>query len=110
MTSRWNSSDAIEHAGRRAPVSSRPVPAWMLSLGMHLGLFLLLGWTLRFAPQGAALEPDRAVGIVLVHQAGGERSYEATSEEASSATAASQVAWSEALPKPTELPVDLPGA
>ncbi len=43
----------------------RFVPAWVLSAGLHTVLLLLLLFNVRWTPQGAAVEPNRAAGIVL---------------------------------------------
>jgi hypothetical protein len=87
--------------------SRRPLPAWVLSLSLHMLLFLLMAWTIQQAPRGATLEPDRQVGIALVHQGGDERTYE--SPGVAESQAASETA-AEALPTVDDLNVQLPGA
>ncbi len=43
----------------------RVLPAWSVSVVLHVGLVLLLGFTLQGAPRGAGEEPGRTAGIVL---------------------------------------------
>ena len=43
----------------------RTLPAWLLSLMIHLGLMLVFAFMVRAVPPGAAEEPGRTVGIVL---------------------------------------------
>jgi hypothetical protein len=50
----------------------RRLPAWFLSLTMHLFLLLVFGWLVQVSPEGAVVEPDRTGGIVLAQQSGGE--------------------------------------
>lgn len=90
----------------------RPVSAWLMSLVVHAALFVLLAVSIQIVPRGVAVEPDRSVGIVLVHQQEGKREYvdPAVTETAEDQSAASRVA--EALPTTAEIPIelaDLPG-
>ena len=58
---------------RRGP----EVPSWLLSLGFHVVVFLLLALTLRLAPrQGAMAERTADVGIVLKRQEGQTEYFE----------------------------------
>jgi len=88
----------------------RPVSAWLMSLLVHAGLFVTLALTLKMVPRGVAVEPDRSVGIVLVHQQEGKREYfdspldDATEQQPTAAT------FSSALPTDSEVPVDLSDA
>ena len=49
----------------RPEFRQRFVPAWVLSAGLHTLLLVLLWFTMRWTPRGAAVEPNREVGIVL---------------------------------------------
>jgi hypothetical protein len=88
-----------------------PLPAWLLSLSLHLALLLTLGLTLRTLPRGGAAEPDRAGGIVLVRQTDQRREYfDAQSTGAQfPAQQHAQIARQSALPDAGELPVDFSG-
>jgi hypothetical protein len=43
------------------------LPAWLMSLVLHGGLFVLLTLTLQVTPRGTGLEETRTVGVVLKH-------------------------------------------
>ena len=93
----------------------RPVSAWTLSLLMHSLLFVLLGISWKMMPKNAAIESDRDVGIVLVHQQAGEREYtDPNANDSADDTSASAQATRDAMPSMNEVPVDLsevlPGA
>lgn len=93
----------------------RPVSAWMMSLLMHAALVVLLTVSWKLAPQQAQVEPDRQVGIVLVHQQAGEREYtDPNADDSANDDAASDQATQDAMPGPSDLPADLtevlPGA
>ncbi len=45
--------------------SGSRLPAWLLSLALHVGLFALLTMSLRWTPRGLPLEEGREVGITL---------------------------------------------
>lgn len=94
----------------QAMESRRPRSAWALSFLTHILLVVLLGLTWQMVPQGAALEPDRSVGIVLVHEQEGQREYSDpnANDAANDQSASSQVA--QALPSAAEIPVDLSSA
>lgn len=51
------------------------VPAWLLSLTLHVGILttLSLVWVAR--PKGTGDEPDRPVGVALVYQTSGGEAY-----------------------------------
>jgi hypothetical protein len=51
------------------------LPAWVVSLAVHLTAFTALGLTVKTAPQGAASEPTRIGGIVLVARQSGNSEY-----------------------------------
>lgn len=64
-------SDAVAPEG----VYRRQVPAWLLSLGLHGALLLAIALIVPKIPQGAAEEPARTGGIVLVSQSQGPPQY-----------------------------------
>ncbi len=104
---RKSSLDA-QLADQMAP--HHPVSAWMMSLVLHSSIFVTLALTLRFAPRGVALEPDRNVGIVLVHEREGQREYfDGDSDQAEQPEAAASRLES-VLPTEKEIPIDLTGA
>ena len=71
-----DASSATKAAKAPHPAERRPaLPAWILSLLLHLALTLVLAWTLRYAPQGAAVEPERFAGIVLARQVERQTEY-----------------------------------
>lgn len=80
----------------------------MLSLLLHAAILVVLAYTLRFAPRGVAVEPDRSVGIALVKQQDGHREYYDQSDE-SDGQSSSQASPSRdsVLPADDEAPVDL---
>lgn len=41
------------------------VPAWLLSVIVHMVVLIVLGLSLRVVPRGLGTEPDREVGVVL---------------------------------------------
>lgn len=91
--------------------ASRPVSAWMLSMVMHCLLFVLLGITWRVIPKGAAIESDRKVGIVLVHEQQGKREYtDPNANDLAEDAAAAAAAVANAMPNQNEVPVDLSSA
>ena len=69
----------------QAIASWRPeVPAWLISMLLHLSVLTVLGLTLRLAPQPAAgTERTAEVGIVLKHQ-DGEKEYYAGEQDGGS--------------------------
>jgi hypothetical protein len=85
-------------------VASRPfaLPAWALSLGLHVALAIALALMLRSAAPPVAAEPDRSVGIVLARRdADDAREYfeePATEQSETSAAADSATASAAALP------------
>jgi hypothetical protein len=72
-------SDVPPHdttAPELAPLAARrQVPAWALSIALHLTLVTAAAFVVQATPQGAAPEPDRNGGIVLVKHDSAERSY-----------------------------------
>lgn len=94
--------------------SRRPVSAWMLSLILHSVLVVLLGVTWQIIPKGAAIESDRTVGIVLVHQQQGKREYVDPNADDAANDNSSATSIAQAMPGEGESPADLsqalPGA
>jgi len=72
------------HADMTTPNMARRVsmPAWLMSLVLHLLLLILLGLTVGSAATSAPEEPTREVGIVLAHRQSSERfAYDDETEE-----------------------------
>lgn len=68
----------------------RGLPSWLLSMGFHLVLFILLALTLRATPrQGAMAERTADVGIVLKHQDGQTEYYEGPADTGQAVASAS---------------------
>ncbi len=92
----------------------RPVSAWLISLLVHAALFVSLALTVQMVPRGVAVEPDRPVGIVLVHQQEGKREYFDPLADDAARDQSALAALSGALPAESENPIDLsealPGA
>ena len=67
-----------DQAERPAGGRLRPeLPSWLMSLILHLVIFLVLGLTLRAAPRhGTATERTAEVGIALKFQEGGHEYYQ----------------------------------
>src|SRR5436190_7642290 len=93
-------------------VKRRTVPAWVMSAVLHFTVFLTLSFVLRMSPRGAAVEPNRTGGIVLVQGTQGKPEYlaEGTPSSAGGAPSGSTaVGASSPLPSSEEAPVDLAG-
>ncbi|MFT7638482.1 MAG: hypothetical protein ACI9G1_000206 [Pirellulaceae bacterium] len=58
-----------------ANFSRRGLPAWIMSTVLHCILLTLLGFLLQVVPKGAAVEPNRDGGIVLVQQKNNATEY-----------------------------------
>jgi hypothetical protein len=58
-----------------AGLVGQTVPAWLLSLIIHLSAFTALSLYLTTTPRGADVEPTRTGGIVLAKMSGGATSY-----------------------------------
>ena len=65
-------SDAGQPA---AEEGRRTLPAWVLSALLHITIVLVLGFTMRVMPRGAADEPARAAGIVLARRTAEQVEY-----------------------------------
>ncbi len=103
----------VSDLGRRMQ-GRRAIPAWLLSIVTHLTLALVLGLTIQVIPRGAALEPDRSAGIVLVHKVRGERAYfqepgDSADPTAATAQDAASPSAADALPSADRPPVEVAG-
>lgn len=91
-----------------APFPDRKRPAWLLSVGCHLLLIVLLLFTLNSLPRGGAEVETRAGGIVLVNLQADATEYLTEGEVLESSEAVSLQS-----PPPAaisnELPPELPG-
>lgn len=95
---------------QRPPIFSHKVPAWVLSLILHITLLVALSVMVRVARRGAHVEPARGGGIVLAHQVDGEATYFGqTADSATAATSSPESAalLAEVLPGNSAPPVDL---
>ncbi len=80
----------------------------MMSLVLHAAVLLVVGYTWRWTPRGAAVEPDRTAGIVLVRQQDGQREYfDRQDESPSQDLVQPQMDRDHVLPTLEENPVDL---
>lgn len=78
----------------------RGVPAWLLSCGLHFTVLVTLSAVIRPEPQGAADEPSRQGGIVLVNRDASKAEYFSDEAESGSAGASSIAATIQAAPNP----------
>lgn len=92
-------------------VFSREVPAWLLSLVIHLIAILALSLLVRVTYTGAAIEGDRAGGIVLAVNVDGKAEYfrDATDQTHATTTDTSPSDPSTALPTAAPTPIDFAG-
>jgi len=87
----------------------------VLSTLFHVVVFVFLGLCFRFAPQGAATEPDRQGGIVLVQSSAGKTTYFDEGDAGDSSDSRQNQANNSpassggALPDENDLPPDLEG-
>ena len=66
--------------------SSAPrVPAWAMSLGLHVVIVLLLAVWIESRPRGTGDEGDRPIGIAVAHRMSDRTEYEQPSETAQTA-------------------------
>lgn len=63
-------SDSLPNPRRR-----ESLPAWLLSVAIHVAMLLMLFFASRYVAPGIDVEPDRTAGITLVKHARGEREY-----------------------------------
>src|SRR3954452_1785135 len=72
--------------------------AWLLSLSLHVAAFVALGASEERQPQGAAVEPTREGGIVLVARSADKTEYIGDSTSADSKAGADIASPSALLP------------
>ncbi len=83
------------------------VPAWLMSLVLHLALFLLLAVLVRAPTQGGGLsdEPVRQATLVMMRQRGDEREY-FDAQQAADAVATAGAPTDSPLPEVSETALD----
>lgn len=85
---------AIDPDAAERPVAGglRPeLPSWLLSLVLHLVIFLVLGLTLRAAPRhGTSTERTAEVGIALKSEEGGHEYYQTEADAGGGEAAAAE--------------------
>ncbi len=94
------------------PDSSRSIPAWALSISLHLALLILLAGFVRVTYRGVAMEPARQGGIVLAHNSGTTTQYFGEEDKASESTTQTTQSAADslrALPGRKQQPIDLAG-
>lgn len=57
------------------PNRLQSIPAWLLSLGLHVCLIVTASLIWVAKPKGTGGAPDRPVGIAVVYESGGDESY-----------------------------------
>ena len=89
--------------------STRRVPAWLMSVGLHSCLFVLGALLIHSPTKGPSVEPNRTAGIALVQRTQAETTYFTEEDVASmSSTTATSATDSSSQPSPlAELPLDL---
>ncbi|MFW6170446.1 MAG: hypothetical protein ACODAD_08150 [Planctomycetota bacterium] len=105
-------ADPLGEDSRRASLRSHRFPAWLLSLILHAGLLISLGFMLRVAERGGQLQPARGGGIVLARDVDGKAEYfgeEAASRDQSAQSPDASTSMDTVLPDSKVLPVDLAG-
>ena len=92
-------------------LQNRRIPAWLMSLVLHLIVVLCLAFAFRIVKKGVDAQADRNVGIALVKQHDGKREYVFSDQQADqdSESQNQQPSLTEALPSAAELSVDLTG-
>lgn len=92
----------------------RQWPAWLLSLLVHSGLLVTLGFVFQQQPPTVGMAVDRPAGVAVVHTVDGEREYFSGETSADSNTTAADGdaaanPISDVLPSTEELVIDLSG-
>jgi hypothetical protein len=90
--------------------AKHPLSAWMMSVVLHATLFVILGVSWQLVPRGVSVEPDRSVGIVLVHEQEGRRDYFDPHANDLAEDKSAAAAIEEALPTQAEVPLNLADA
>jgi hypothetical protein len=75
-------------------------PAWLLSLLLHFSVLIGLGFVAGKTPEGAADEPARAGGIVLVNRQAGKAQYFSEDNGNGAPGAAASASATQARPNP----------
>jgi hypothetical protein len=75
-------------------------PAWLLSLLLHFSVLISLGFVAGKTPEGAADEPARAGGIVLVNRQAGKAQYFSEDNGNGAPGAAASASVEQATPNP----------
>jgi hypothetical protein len=103
----------VSDLGRRMN-AGRPLPAWVFSIATHLTLAVILALTIRAVPRGAAVEPARGAGIVLLQKHQGQREYfhepgDWETDSPSTSQDAAPQSLAAALPTPERPPAEVVG-
>lgn len=77
-----SASESISALDPWAPALPERGASWLLSLVVHMLLFLVAALLWAAPPRGAAIQPDRTGGIVLVDLVEGEPQYEVIEDAA----------------------------
>ncbi|MCC9607250.1 hypothetical protein LOC68_13740 [Blastopirellula sp. JC732] len=89
------------------------MPAWAMSMLVHVTIIVVLAITIRTTPRGAASEPSRSGGIVLAERSDGRTEYvdgdSDDNESAASSTSTADSSLSESLPSVDQPPLDMAG-
>ncbi|TWT32928.1 vWA domain-containing protein [Blastopirellula retiformator] len=89
------------------------MPAWAMSMLVHVTIIVVLAITIRTTPRGAASEPSRSGGIVLAERSEGRTEYvdgdADDSESGESAASTADSSLSESLPSVDQPPLDMAG-
>ena len=107
-----NTYDALSSDYR----NTRRVPAWLMSVGLHTGLFIACALFVPSPAKGPSIEPNRTAGIALVERSQAEATYFTEGDVASmSSTGAASPTDSSGQPTPlaefpVELAIQLPGS
>ena len=91
-------NDPVRPASADIAAGRARVHPWLMSVVLHLAIFLLLGLTLHLGPrQGAMAERTADVGIVLKHQDGQTEYYEGESDGGEAARSESEAVQADGL-------------
>ncbi len=108
VSMRRSASSVDRIAGGKPWFPDRQLSAGLLSLALHLLLVVSLAASLRYAPRGVAVEPDRTTGIVLVDRSQGEEQFLTAEDPPAEAALAPQGDRTDSpFPSAKELTVDV---
>ena len=89
----------------------RRLPAWLLSVLLHVVLLVLLGLWFPMEHRGTSVEPARAAGIVLAQHESEKTTYWTPADQvASDASQQATASLSDSLPAAVDVPTDVAGA